>query len=214
MVSSQSDRCEDDEQVGRGAGVAHRMEVSRPAAVPGRSLSRTCTYHGPDESQNCEVTSGYKSPGGSYHADGVCVSEVMDNFCGSVVASTVVTYVLGFGDRHLENIMLTRRVQLFHVDFSFAGAGVEGASEGDCGCPRCPRSCERCSRRISPLVTEARRICVLVSWKSLIVRRTTCWVTKVAKTLTRVWSARTWRMLQEPLLMCQRFRFRKRSLSW
>lgn len=53
------------------------------------------------------------------HADGVTVDEVMDNFCGSVAASTVVTYVLGIGDRHLENIMLTRRGQLFHVDFSF-----------------------------------------------------------------------------------------------
>ena len=39
--------------------------------------------HGPDEPQNCEVTSGYKSAGGSYHAGGASVDEVMDNFCGA-----------------------------------------------------------------------------------------------------------------------------------
>merc|ERR1712136_148756 len=53
----------------------------------------------------------------------LCESDVkmlqLANFRGSVAASTVVTYVLGIGDRHLENIMLTRRGQLFHVDFSF-----------------------------------------------------------------------------------------------
>lgn len=47
------------------------------------------------------------------------MDDVMDTFCGSVAACCVVTYVLGVGDRHLENLCVTKRGQLFHVDFGF-----------------------------------------------------------------------------------------------
>lgn len=47
------------------------------------------------------------------------VSDVMDNYSASLAFWTVVTYVLGVGDRHQENIMIRDDGVLFHVDYGF-----------------------------------------------------------------------------------------------
>jgi len=44
--------------------------------------------------------------------------EAIDNFVSSCAAYCVASYVLGLGDRHADNIMVTTMGNLFHIDFA------------------------------------------------------------------------------------------------
>jgi|JI10StandDraft_1071094.scaffolds.fasta_scaffold22439_5 hypothetical protein len=47
------------------------------------------------------------------------VDVIRDRFMKSCAAYCVLTYLLGAGDRHQDNIMLTRKGELFHIDYGY-----------------------------------------------------------------------------------------------
>ncbi len=45
--------------------------------------------------------------------------QILENYIRSSAGYSVITYVLGVGDRHLENLLLTDSGHLFHVDYTY-----------------------------------------------------------------------------------------------
>lgn len=45
--------------------------------------------------------------------------DVMETYTSSCAGYSVITYLLGVGDRHLDNLLLTTSGKLFHVDFGY-----------------------------------------------------------------------------------------------
>ena len=47
------------------------------------------------------------------------IKEILDRYMYSLVSYTLHSYLIGLGDRHLENIMIKEDGAIFHIDFSF-----------------------------------------------------------------------------------------------
>jgi hypothetical protein len=47
------------------------------------------------------------------------ISAIKTSYMTSLVGYTLIGYLLGLGDRHLQNVMITRRGSLFHIDFTY-----------------------------------------------------------------------------------------------
>ena len=49
----------------------------------------------------------------------ITAEQLRDNFTKSCAAYCVITYLLGIGDRHLDNIMITDKAYIFNIDFGY-----------------------------------------------------------------------------------------------
>ena len=51
--------------------------------------------------------------------DAMSVSSIRHRLMESIAFSSAISWLYGFGDRHLDNIMISKDATVFHIDFGF-----------------------------------------------------------------------------------------------
>ena len=88
-----------------------RSPTKQLASVPGQERENSLV--------NNSIQEFLRSTAYDPHAPYFIRRDVMDNFVKSCAGYCVLTYLLGVGDRHLDNLLLHQSGHFFHCDYSF-----------------------------------------------------------------------------------------------
>ncbi|KAI9320243.1 phosphatidylinositol 3-kinase [Dichotomocladium elegans] len=83
--------------------------------IPSMSLAAVLNEHQNNVIDFFKKHNPDPGPDGIYGVD----AQVMETYIRSCAGYCVITYLLGVGDRHLDNLLLSPEGHLFHVDFGF-----------------------------------------------------------------------------------------------
>lgn len=91
--------------------VTYRIRPTGPDAGFIEMVSGSTTLYDIDEEHKCDMF--------NYVDDEQRISQVRQRFMRSTAAYCVLTFLLGAGDRHKHNIMITKSGVLFHIDYGY-----------------------------------------------------------------------------------------------
>lgn len=94
-----------------------------PYAILSTSLTAGFIEFVPESSTIASILKNYNQSINDFFRAQAKTDEEYEQFIKTFVRSSagycVITYVLGIGDRHLDNLMITKSGNLFHIDFGF-----------------------------------------------------------------------------------------------
>lgn len=123
IIGSRSPREECEKNVESCNEVDSRSEAAQAGLVKYQSLHQQSNSTNRAHRENCLENNPIQDflRGAAYDAKAPYFinHEVMDNYIKSCAGYCVITYLLGVGDRHLDNLLLHQNGHFFHCDYSF-----------------------------------------------------------------------------------------------